>query len=214
MEQQQKQEGEGAGERGAIGRSAFRAFMRRFLLVGVFVLAAGLAFGQRVTVEATVNARRIGIEDVLELTVSVNGGNGDAAVSAHRRVSRERAFDVQPVLDCERSDVLNELVHLSTGAAVGGDLYYPGHSCRRGGSDLRDRAPSNRGRGGIGRAAPSSKPRFRPVRVAAKTARARDYGRRCFRSDRGIQALGLSRRGRSRHLSCVQQVHATRPRRR
>ena len=50
--------------------------MRRFLLVGVFVLAAGLAFGQRVTVEATVNARRIGIEDVLELTVSVNGGNG------------------------------------------------------------------------------------------------------------------------------------------
>ncbi len=50
--------------------------MRRFLLVGLVVLSAGLAFGQRVTVEATVNARRIGIEDVLELTVSVNGGNG------------------------------------------------------------------------------------------------------------------------------------------
>ena len=50
--------------------------MRRFLLVGLVVLSAGLAFGQRVTVEATVNARRIGTEDVLELTVSVNGGNG------------------------------------------------------------------------------------------------------------------------------------------
>ena len=50
--------------------------MRRFLLVGLVVLAAGLAFGQRVTVEATVNARRIGIDDVLELTVSVNGGKG------------------------------------------------------------------------------------------------------------------------------------------
>ena len=50
--------------------------MRRFLLVGVVVLAAGSAFGQRVTVEATVNARQIGIDDVLELTVSVNGGKG------------------------------------------------------------------------------------------------------------------------------------------
>ena len=50
--------------------------MKRFLWVGWVVLTAGLAFGQQVTVEATVNARRIGIEDVLELTVSVNGGNG------------------------------------------------------------------------------------------------------------------------------------------
>ncbi len=48
--------------------------MRRFLLVGAIVLAAGLALGQQVTVQATVSARRIGIEDVLELTISVSGG--------------------------------------------------------------------------------------------------------------------------------------------
>jgi len=50
--------------------------MKRFLLVGLVVLSAEFSIGQQVTVEATVNARRIGIDEVLVLTISVSGGRG------------------------------------------------------------------------------------------------------------------------------------------
>ena len=50
------------------------------------VLLASAAAAQDVRVDATVNAERIGIEDVLELTISISGGAnfGFISMSASR----------------------------------------------------------------------------------------------------------------------------------
>lgn len=73
----------------------------RALFVGT-LLAASVASAQDVRVEATVNAERIGIEDVLELTLSIEGGDADREpelprLDAFRVAGRSTSSQIQIV---------------------------------------------------------------------------------------------------------------------
>jgi len=64
--------------------------------------AASLAMAQDVRVDATVNAERIGVEDVLELTISISGGDADGdpelpRLEAFRVASRSTSSQIQIV---------------------------------------------------------------------------------------------------------------------
>ena len=66
------------------------------------LLAASAAMAQDVRVEATVNAERIGVEDVLELTISISGGDADGEpelprLDAFRVASRSTSSQIQIV---------------------------------------------------------------------------------------------------------------------
>jgi hypothetical protein len=66
------------------------------------VLLASAAAAQDVRVDATVNAERIGIEDVLELTISISGGDADGEpelppLEEFRVVSRSTSSQIQIV---------------------------------------------------------------------------------------------------------------------
>ncbi len=66
------------------------------------LLAAAGASAEDVRVEATVNAERIGLEDVLELTVSISGGDADGEpvlprMDAFRAASRSTSSQIQIV---------------------------------------------------------------------------------------------------------------------
>jgi len=66
------------------------------------ILAAPGAAAQDVRVEATVNAERIGVEDVLELTISISGGDADGEpelprLDAFRVASRSTSSQIQIV---------------------------------------------------------------------------------------------------------------------
>lgn len=51
--------------------------LSRTLASALVLIASGLASAQDVGVAASVNANRIGVQDVLQLTVSIEGGNGE-----------------------------------------------------------------------------------------------------------------------------------------
>ena len=73
----------------------------RSVFVGT-LLAASVASAQDVRVEATVNAERIGIEDVLELTLSIEGGDADREpelprLDAFRVAGRSTSSQIQIV---------------------------------------------------------------------------------------------------------------------
>jgi len=73
--------------------------VRAFLLA---LLAASAATAQDVRVDATVNAERIGVEDALELTISISGGDADGEpalprMDAFRVASRSTSSQIQIV---------------------------------------------------------------------------------------------------------------------
>lgn len=72
----------------------------RFLaaVIALSGISGGVAWAQEVRVEASVNAERIGIEDVLELKISIEGGSGDPRlpdVDGFRVSGRSRSSRVQ-----------------------------------------------------------------------------------------------------------------------
>ncbi|MGH9390525.1 MAG: BatD family protein, partial [Vicinamibacteria bacterium] len=65
-------------------------------------MAASAAGAQDVRVDATVNAERIGVEDVLELTISISGGDAEGdpelpRLEAFRVASRSTSSQIQIV---------------------------------------------------------------------------------------------------------------------
>ncbi|HJS72836.1 MAG TPA: BatD family protein [Vicinamibacteria bacterium] len=76
--------------------------MRRIALGLAVVLAASAAWAEDVRVDATVNADRIGVEDVLELTISISGGDADGEpelppLEEFRVASRSTSSQIQIV---------------------------------------------------------------------------------------------------------------------